>query len=150
MTTATYRLHPLSTPETTALRAHGGEVYVADSKPGYPCRHCLRDAEVGEALLLVSHDPFTTDSPYRSPSPIFIHRDPCSPPNDPANIPVQLTGRQLAVRSFDDKEMMIAAAVIDGVDVGRTISEFLADPNSERVRVYNAGRGCWATDAVRC
>jgi len=150
MTRTSYVLQPLSTPETAALRAQGGEVYVADSKPGYPCRHCLRDAEVGEELLLVAHDPFTTDSPYRSLSPIFVHAAACAPPKNLVEVPAQLSGRQLAVRSFDDNEMMIEAAVIDGVDIDQTITGFLADPNSERVRVYNADRGCWATDAVRC
>ncbi|MBN4047511.1 DUF1203 domain-containing protein [Acidimicrobiaceae bacterium AH-315-P05] len=150
MTTPSYQLHPLSTSSAAALRAQGGEVYVADSKPGYPCRHCLRDAGIGEVLLLVSHDPFLGDSPYRSTSPIFIHADPCPSPSDLADVPVQLTGRQLALRSFDGDEMMIEAAVIDGVDVDQTIRSLLADPNSARVRVYNAGRGCWATDAVRC
>lgn len=38
------------------------ERLVADSSPGWPCRRCLHDAEVGKVVLLVSSDP------RRSPS----------------------------------------------------------------------------------
>lgn len=38
-----------------------------------PCRRCLTDAEPGEEVRLVSYDPFVLDSPYRSPSPVFVH-----------------------------------------------------------------------------
>ena len=41
-------------------------MYVADEKPSFPCRQCLRDAEIGEELLLVSYDPFEIDSPYNT------------------------------------------------------------------------------------
>ena len=91
-TTATYRLAPLDSDSAAALRDLGGLTYVADEKLGYPCRHCLRDAEIGEALVLVSHDPFDpeVDTPYRSASPIFLHADPCNAPGDLADLPEQL------------------------------------------------------------
>lgn len=77
MATQPYRLAPIDPTSADALRARGGPSYVADDHPGYPCRQCLRDAEVGEELILGSHDPFTVDTPYRSASPIFLHREPC-------------------------------------------------------------------------
>jgi hypothetical protein len=153
----TYHLDPIHPNDADRLRASGGIVHVADSKPGYPCRQCLRDAEVGEELVLVSHDPFAGefaggsagDSPYRSASPIFLHRAPCGAPDADDHLPVQLTGRQLSVRSFDEAAMMIDAAVIDGNDLRATIERFFADDASERVHVHNAVRGCWAVTVER-
>ena len=105
---------------------------------------CLRDAQPGEELILVSHDPFVTDSPYRSASPIFLHRAACAPPTSMHVLPDQLTRRQLSVRSFDSDEMMIDAAVIDGDDLEATITSFFDDAEAHRIHVHNATRGCWA------
>ena len=142
-----FELQPISPTVADELRSAGGPVYVADEVPGYPCRQCLEDAQIGEELILVSYDPFTTDSAYRSASPIFLHRSPCAPAETGA-LPLQLTRRQLSVRSFDRDEMMIDAAVVDGTDLEETLRAFFADDASELVHVHNASRGCWAV-AVR-
>lgn len=144
-------LRPIDPDEADALRAHGGPTYVADQRPGYPCRQCLRDADLGDELVLVSHDPFEAGSPYRSASPIFLHRTSCEPydPADHPETPAQLTVRQLSVRSFDPDEMMIDAAVIDGRDLDRTIRRFFDDDAAHRIHVHNASRGCWAVAVER-
>ena len=144
-----YRLAPIDAEAADALRAGGGERYIADANPGYPCRQCLRDAEIGESLILVAHDPFTVDSPYRSTSPIFLHEQPCEPDSRPASLPVQLTGRQLSVRAFDDCAMMLDAAVIDGAELDEQLRTFFDDAATHEVHVHNATRGCWATSVTR-
>ncbi len=150
MTTTVYALKPLDAPEADRLRAAGGRTYIADSNPGYPCRACLRDAEVGEELLLVSHDPFVAHSPYRSASPIFIHSVQCdAPPVASSALPTQLTSRQLSVRAFDHEAMMIDAAVIEGIELDVTLRSMFADDAVDTVHVHNAVRGCWATNVVR-
>lgn len=145
---SSYILHPLTTDGAARLRARGGERYIADDKPGFPCRACLRDAEIGEELILVSHDPFDTDSPYRSASPIFLHAEPCSPVDD-ADLPDQLTVRQLSVRAFDDNAMMLDAAVIDGTNLDGMIDAMFADPSNTHLHVHFAQRGCFATRVTR-
>jgi len=130
------------------LRAQGGIAYVADEKPGFPCRQCLRDAEIGDEMILVSYDPFEDSSPYRSASPIFLHRAACTPfASD--RLPEQLTCRQLAVRGFDGAAMMRDAALIDGAGLDATINELLADPSIEYLHVHNAARDCWAAKVRR-
>ncbi len=144
-----YRLVPIDPVVADELRARGGRRYVADAMPGYPCRQCLRDAEIGESLVLVAYDPFMTDSPYRSSSPIFLHEQACPPYDDGATIPDQLTVRQLSVRAFDDEAMMIDAAVIDGTELDAVLRRFFDDDATTDVHVHNATRGCWATTVER-
>lgn len=147
--TRQFRLTPIDADSAGALRDAGGVRYVADSKPGYPCRRCLRDAEVGDELILVSYDPFTADSPYRCASPIFLHAAECHPDADADVLPAQLTSRQLSVRAFDAQAMMIDAAIIDGRDLKQTIERFFDDPNADNIHVHNASRGCWAVTVER-
>ena len=149
MTTTTFRLKPIEPEDADLLRADGGHFYVADSNPGYPCRQCLRDADVGDELVLVSYDPFTMATPYRSAGPIFLHREPCSSPADLNRLPEQLTGRQLSVRAFDQRDMMIDAAIIDGATLKTTINTFFANDQSDKIHIHNASRGCWAVTVLR-
>lgn len=149
MSEHTFALRPIPPHDAESLRDRGGPVYVADESPGYPCRQCLRDAEVGEELILVSYDPFETNSAYRSASPIFLHRAGCQLDTSVLDLPEQLTSRQLSVRSFDRDEMMIDATVIDGRELDSTIDEFFANPESSCLHVHNATRGCWAVRVDR-
>lgn len=148
MTTTSFQVRPLPPSTAAQLRRAGGPVYVADAAPGFPCRQCLRDADVGEELILVSHDPFEGLSAYRSASPIFLHRRPCRP-FDGGTLPVQLTGRQLSVRAFDRDEMMTDAEVIEGTRLADTLGRFFADDGVDRVHIHNAGRGCFAAAVDR-
>src|SRR5216684_561584 len=42
-----------------------------------PCRHCLAEAEVGEPVLLGSYHFGRPHGVYWTPSPIFVHAEPC-------------------------------------------------------------------------
>ena len=147
----TYQLEPIDAATATQLRSAGGIRYTADATPGYPCRQCLQDAEMGESLILVAHDPFDDDtaSAYRSSSPIFLHEASCEPPADLTDLPAQLTVRQLSVRAFDADAMMVDAAVIDGTSLDRTLQQFFSNDEVDQIHVHNASRGCWATTVRR-
>ena len=148
MTTSTFAVLGIDPAVADRLRAHGGIAYVAESKPGYPCRQCLRDAEIGEVVILVSHDPFTASSPYRCASPIFIHRESCTPYGD-SDLPEQLTRGSRSVRAFDDVAMMLDAALIEGQELEQTIERLLDNPDIDHLHVHNEPRGCWAARVVR-
>jgi Protein of unknown function (DUF1203) len=146
----TFVIRPLDRSVADQLRKQRDPiVYVADDFPGYPCRECLRDAAIGEELILVSHDAFEKRSPYRSSSPIFIHRVSCARAVDSSEIPEQLTRRQLSVRSFDRDEMMIDAKVIQGTELESLLMSLFEESSASYVDIHNASRGCWAARAQR-
>ena len=152
MTTITpqYSIQPLTAAEAAALRRAGGQRYTADEKPGFPCRRCLRDAEIGDELILVSHDPFHATSPYRSASPIFLHVDDCTPADEDTTAPPeQLTVRQLSVRGYDRNDMMHDAKVIDGSTLETTIQALFENDEIDHLHVHMAARGCYAARIVR-
>lgn len=146
-----FTISPIDARTADRLRAAASVVSVADESPGYPCRQCLRDAEVGEELVLVSYDPFEgfgEHSPYRSASPIFLHRHDCSGGLDAATLPDQLTRRRLSLRAFDNDAMMLDGRVVDGADLAGALDELLRFEGVDRVHVHNAGRGCFAAVAT--
>jgi hypothetical protein len=150
----TFRIEPLPAAVADRLRADAVVVRVADESPGYPCRACLRDAAVGEELVLVSHDPFdgwsaAEASPYRSASPIYLHRRDCSADVDGDRVPDQLARRRLSVRAFDHAAMMLDGSVIDGADLAVTLDALATRADVDRVFVHNAGPGCFAAVATR-
>ena len=151
VSTTAFRLRPIDPVEADRLRARWADssVCVADEKPGFPCRQCLRDAEIGDELVLVSHDPFIIDSPYRSASPIFLHRKACSPPDDLHALPEQLMVRQLSVRAFDGNALMIDAAIVQGDHLAGALDRMFEDAKCDHVHVHNATRGCWAVRVDR-
>jgi hypothetical protein len=147
-THTTYVISGLDPATADELRARGGIGYVTDEHPGFPCRQCLRDAEIGEEMILVSHDPFTASSPYRSASPIFLHRSPCAP-DDSTELPEQLARRRLSGRAFDALAMMLDAALIDGRQLPTTIEQLLGNPAVDHLHVHNEPRGCFAARVDR-
>jgi Protein of unknown function (DUF1203) len=152
MSTAAFAISPIDAATAGRLRAGATIVRVADESPGYPCRQYLRDAEIGDEMVLVSHDPFAivdTDSPYRCTSAVFLHRHDCSERLDPAPLPDQLTRRRLSVRAFDADAMMLDGRVVDGTDLDATIAELFAVDQVERLHVHNAGPGCFAAAIER-
>ena len=124
-------------PDTTTI--------VVDEQNAYPCRRCLRDAEPGETVVLLSYDPFDDDAEtaYRQPGPIFVHRAPCA--HVPADaVPDQLTRRLLSVRSFGRDHRMLGGVVVQGSELEAAADRLLDDVSVAYLHVHNAGPGCFA------
>jgi hypothetical protein len=144
MPTFAVRPIPAPLPPLRALPADARTI-VVDEADAYPCRRCLRDAEPGETVVLLSYDPFVdgADTPYRQPGPIFVHAGPCA--YEPSEeLPAQVTRRLLSVRSFGDDHLMLGGVVVQGAELEATVGGLFDDDDVSYLHVHNAGPGCFA------
>ena len=120
----------------------------ADSKPGFPCRVSLEDAEIGEELLLLPFEHQPAASPYRSSGPIFVRKAARQTVVEPGAIPDYVRTRLLSVRVYDAAHQMIDAAVCPGSEVARIIDLMFSRGEAAYIHLHNANRGCFSC-AVR-
>lgn len=125
------------------LRAIGGRRMVVDKKPGYPCRVSLVDAEPGEEVLLLPFTHHDVNTPYRSSGPIFVRVNAQTARFGVNEIPAMLQFRQLSMRAYNAKHMMVGAEVIQGSELEESIGRHFADKRVEYLHVHNAQPGCY-------
>lgn len=135
---------PLFGLDEAALAARGVIRMTADSKPGFPCRITLEDADPGETVLLLNHEHHAAETPYRSRHAIFVREAAASPARFEDDLPPALKARLLAIRAYDEAGMMIDAEIVEGAQAGPLIERFLADPRAAYLHAHNARRGCFA------
>ena len=109
------------------LKAFNAKRYIAGSKPGFPCRLTLEDADPGETLLLAPYRHQTSRTAYASEGPIFIREHHARPAEYINEIPEQIRSRLISLRTYDGDGMMIDADVVDGTLVQPLIKRFLTD-----------------------
>ena len=127
-----------------ALARLGAKRYVADRKPGFPCRVTLQDAEPGERVILVPFEHQRGTSPYRASGPIFV-RETAMDAAVPANtVPELLRTRLLSVRAYDAGDLMVDADVVDGREVESLVARLLGDQRVRYLHVHFARPGCYA------
>lgn len=132
-----------------SLARQGVQRKVVDNNPGYPCRVSLRDAEVGEEVLLMNYEHQSKLTPYRSSHAIFIRESANQALPDRNEIPKMLRHRLLSVRAFDPSGMMIDADVIDGEQLESLIERMLANESVDKLHLHNARTGCYIALAQR-
>ena len=127
-----------------ALVARGAKRYVADTKPGFPCRVSLRDADLGERVILLPFQHQPGRSPYRGSGPIFVRENSAEASLEPNEVPEVLRTRLLSLRAYDANDMMVNADVVDGADVESILQRFLDNAAVSYVHVHFARPGCFA------
>lgn len=132
-----------------SLAKNGARRMQVDVKPGYPCRVTLKDADIGESVLLVNYEHLAVDTPYRSTHAVFVREaaTTCSPIVN--QIPEQLKIRLLSIRAFDADGMMVNADVVHGKDCEPVIRNLLDDERAEYLHIHNAKPGCYAARVDR-
>ena len=116
----------------------------ADSKPGFPCRVTLEDAEPGEDMILLNWEHLAVTGPYRASYAIYVREGASAAAVYRDEVPEQLSSRLLALRAFDTDDMLLKGDVIDGNDLDALIAPWLADPAVAYLHAYNAKAGCFA------
>lgn len=133
-----------------ALAARGAVRRVADTNPGYPCRVSLKDAEIGDELLLLPYEHHSADSPYRANGPIFVRRGATQRRLAPGELPPYVTRRLISVRAYDAAGMMVDASVQKGVELRPEIERLLANSKVACLQLHNAKPGCFSCQVDRC
>jgi hypothetical protein len=127
-----------------ALAQLGVKRYIADEQPGYPDRIEMRDASVGEKLLLLNHICQPADTPYRATHAIFIREGAANAYDRVDEVPEVMRTRLLSLRAYDAEGMMLDADVVDGKDIESVIARFFALPQVAYIHAHNAKRGCYS------
>jgi hypothetical protein len=132
------------------LAGHMAIRRTATTKPGFPCRVSLTDADVGDELILVNYQHQTGASPYRAAHAILVRKgvEQAQPAID--EVPALFRSRALSLRAFDNEAMIVAADLIaDGKDLGPALDRLLAVPAVSYVHIHYAKFGCYAARADR-
>jgi hypothetical protein len=149
---ATFRLSPLPREafaglfelDDAALAAHNAVRVIADETPGFPCRVSLREAAVGEKLLLLRFTHHDVSSPYAGSGPVYVREDALAAQPTNGEIPEVVRSRLLSVRGYDTAGMMLHGEVIEGRIVEQAIARQFADPAVAYIHLHNAKRGCYS------
>jgi hypothetical protein len=130
------------------LAAHGAVRRVVATKPGFPCRISLTDAEVGDEVILVHYEHHAVASPFRASHAIYLRKD--EQRYDAVDsVPPMLRTRLLSVRAFDAEGMLVDADVVDGPDLEALIGRQLADAQVKYLHIHFARPGCYAARVDR-
>ena len=117
---------------------------VVDERPGFPCRVSLRDADVGERVLLLNYEHLAVASPYRSRHAIYVWEKATDARPEVNEVPDVLAIRLLSIRAFDEAGMMRTADVVQGKDIAPVIRRMLGDAKVAYLHAHNAKPGCFA------
>jgi hypothetical protein len=126
------------------LERQGVRRRVADSKPGYPCRVSLADAEPGERLILLPYPHHDVESPYRSSGPIYVREKACESTPAVDEVPEVVRGRLMSLRAYDAAGFMVGADVSPGQEIADVIGRLFADERVAYIHLHNARAGCYS------
>ncbi|OYO30885.1 DUF1203 domain-containing protein [Janthinobacterium sp. PC23-8] len=126
------------------LAALGIIRYLVDSAPGYPDRIALRDAAIGDTVLLLNHVCQDANTPYRAAHAIFIREGATQTYDAVDQVPASMRIRLLSLRGYTQDGMMVDADVVDGTAIETLIARLFEDPTVSYIHVHNAKRGCYA------
>lgn len=142
-------LSDLLGPAEPELAGRGARRVIADSKPGYPCRVTLEDAEPGETLILFNHVSHDVPTPFRSAYAIYVRECAVSPACYVDEPPPVFEGRALGLRGFDSEGMLRGAVLALPGEADSKIRALFERPEIETIHAHNAAAGCFAAKIVR-
>ena len=117
---------------------------IVDSKPGFPCRVSLQDAEPGEEVILTNFVHLDSQSPFHSAHAIYVRKGVSAAAPYRDRLPDMLRTRLLSIRAFDVNDMLLSADVVPGELADPVIQKFFEDSSVRFLHVHFANMGCYA------
>lgn len=138
---------PLFRLSDAALAAREALRRVVDVSPGYPCRVSLRDAAIGETVILTHFEHHAVASPFRASHAIYVREGAAQAQLAANEVPVMLRTRLLSLRAFDRDGLLVDAEVVDGGELELAIERLLAA--AAYLHIHFAKPGCFAARVDR-
>jgi hypothetical protein len=135
---------PLFALSDAELLARNVRRVFATTKPGYPCRVSLADAEIGDELLLLAFEHQPASSPYKSSGPIFVRKAAVQAHVEPGVVPDYVRTRLISVRAYDTQHLMSDALVCAGSAAAAAIQKMFSRDDVAYIHLHNANRGCFS------
>lgn len=132
-----------------ALAERGARRVIADSKPGFPCRATLEDAEPGEPLILFNHVSHDVPTPFRSAYAVYVRESAGARAYYVDETPPVFEARPLGLRGFDCEGMLRGALLALPGEADARIRALFDRPEIETIHAHNAAAGCFAARIVR-
>ena len=126
------------------LARHGAQRIRVDRSPGYPDRIALRDAEPGEAMLLVNYTHQPAATPFRAGHAIYVREGAEVAYDRIGEVPEAMRRRTISLRGFDADHMLAEAALADGNDLAASVAALFADSRIAYIQAHYAAPGCYA------
>lgn len=140
---------PLFSLSDDDLAARGMVRRIADSKPGFPCRVTLEDADPGESLILFNHVSHDVATPYRTAYAIYVRESAKTAPTFVDAVPPVMAARPLGLRGFDSEGMLRGALLALPGQADERVRELFERPEIAAIHVHNAAHGCFVAAASR-
>ncbi len=126
---------------------HGNQLRpFAATGQGEPLRCCLRYAEPGEQITLISYAPFEQPSVWREVGPVYIHAGRCEGYTPTGRLPRQLATGPRVLRTYRADDTMNYehnTVVTDEADLELIIERLLSRPDVATVHVRTLAPQCF-------
>jgi hypothetical protein len=137
----------LDAVRTTGTDGHGNRLrpFVAAGR-GEPLRCCLRYAEPGEQITLISYAPFDHPSVWTEVGPVYIHAARCDGHTPAGRLPEQLATGPRVLRTYRADDTMNYdhnTVVTDEADLEPIIKRLLSETDVATVHVRTLAPQCF-------
>jgi hypothetical protein len=150
--TSSLLVHPIPPTHLHGVRAAGTDGYGNQLRPfaatgeGEPLRCCLRYAEPGERITLISYAPFEQPSVWREVGPVYIHAARCAGYTDTRGLPEELRIGPRVLRTYRADNTMNYehnTVVSDGAELQPIVERLLREPDIATVHVRTLAPQCF-------
>jgi hypothetical protein len=145
-----YRVVALPTDVAAAVRStrvspFGSHPTYLETARGYgPCRHCLRDFEIGaENRILFTYDPFDGLANYPLPGPVFIHQSDCQPFPHDDGLPAWVGRRGVTLLAYGGDALIRHQERVENGNAEAIIEQMLARDGVQYIHVRDTAAGCY-------
>ncbi|MCU4186320.1 DUF1203 domain-containing protein [Acidiferrimicrobium sp. IK] len=145
-----FRIKALDAAYLEGVRSRGTDEFgnaviaVANEEPGgTPLRCCLREAEIGEKVALIAHQPARIGGPYAEVGPVWIHADRCEGHGAPDAYPEGFRHRRLLFRAYDARGRQVDNRIAEGAVAEAVIDGLFSRPDVAYIHARNVLAGCY-------